>query len=119
MRASTETRYPNCLPATWLAERLGTSPARIDAMRRAGELMAVREQGSLEWLYPAWQFEHWKPRPGLARIVAAARAAGLDEAELYDVLTAPLGLSGGQRRRLVDLLVEGRVDEVVEAVRAA
>lgn len=116
---ATATRYPDCLPATWLAERLGTSPARIDAMRRAGELIAVREEGSLEWRYPAWQLQSWKPRPGLARIVAAARAAGLDERALYELLTAPLGMSGVRRRRLVDLLVEGRVDEVVEAVRAA
>lgn len=117
--AATATRYPNCLPATWLAERLGTSPSRIDAQRRAGELIAVREEGSLEWLYPAWQLESWKPRPGLERVIAAARAAGLGESELYELLTAPLGLSGGRRRRLVDLLVEGRVDEVVEAVRGA
>lgn len=118
MTATAGTRFPDSLSATWLASRLAVDPAKIDAMRRAGELFAVREAGSTEWFYPAWQFEAWKPRRGIARIVAAAREAGLDEARLYDLLTAPLGLVGGDRKRLVDLLLEGRDDEVVEAVRA-
>ena len=71
----------------------------------------MREPGSTEWLYPAWQFEAWKPRRGVARVVAAAREAGVDETRLYDLLTTPLGLTG--RRRLVDLLHEGREDEVI------
>lgn len=97
---------------------MGVDPARIDAMRRAGELIAVRETGSTEWRYPAWQFDSGKPRPSVARIVAAARERGVDEAQLYELLTAPLGLRD-RGRRLVDLLLEGREDEVVEAVRAS
>jgi hypothetical protein len=118
MSATAETRFPDSLPATWLAARIAVDPAKIDARRRAGELIAVRAPGSTEWFYPAWQFDAWKPRRGIARIVAAARQAGLDEARLYDLLTAPLGLVGGDRKRLVDLLLEGREDEVVEAVRS-
>jgi len=118
MSTTAGTRYADSLPATWLAERLAVDPAKIDAMRRVGELIAVREPGSIEWLYPAWQFDAWKPRRGVARIVSAAREAGLDEARLSDLLTAPLGLRRVGRRRLVDLLLEGREDEVVEAVRA-
>jgi hypothetical protein len=113
--SSTESRYSTALPATWLADRLAVDPARIDGMRRAGELIGVREPGSTAWRYPAWQFEAGKPRPAVARVVAAARESGVDEARLFDVLTAPLGLRGG--RTLVDLLLEGRVDEVVAAVR--
>jgi hypothetical protein len=119
MGVTAETRYPDSLSASWLAARLAVEPAKIDAMRRAGELVAVRAPGSTEWFYPAWPFDAWKPRRGIARIVAAARDARLDEARLYDLLTAPLGLMGGDRRRLVDLLLEGREDEVVEAVRTA
>jgi len=117
MNASDD-RYSTTLPATWLASRLAVDPARIDAMRRAGELIAVREPGSTEWRYPAWQFEAGKPRPSVARVVAAARESGVDESRLYDVLTAQLGLRDSGRR-LVDLLLEGRDDEVVAAVRAA
>jgi hypothetical protein len=111
-------RYPDALPATWLAARLAIDPAQIEARRRAGELLAVREPGSLEWRYPSWQFDGATPRRGIARVVAAAREAGVDEKRLYDLLTSPLGLRGVPRRRLVDLLLEGREDEVVAAVRA-
>ncbi len=110
--------YPEALPATWLAARLAIDPLRVDAMRRAGELIAVREPGSTEWRYPAWQFEAGKPRAGIARVVAVARERGVDETGLYELLTAPLGLRESGRR-LADLLAEGRDDEVVAAVRAA
>lgn len=106
------------LTATWLAERMAVDPARIDAMRRAGELIAVREPGSSEWRYPAWQFDAGKPRTGVARVVEAARESGVDEARLYVLLTTPLGLRS-DGRRMVDLLLEGREDEIVAAIRAA
>ena len=119
MSSTTGARYPDSIPATWLAARLAVDPAKIDIMRRNGELIAVREPGSIEWQYPAWQFDAGKPRRGITRVVAAAREAGVDEARLYDVLTTPLGLRESGRRRLVDLLLEGREDEVVAAVKAA
>lgn len=111
-------RYEATLPTTWLAERMAVDPARIDGMRRAGDVIAVREPGSTEWRYPAWQFEAGKPRPGVTRIVHAARESGVDETQLYGLLTTPLGLRG-DGRTMVDLLLEGREDEVVAAVRAA
>lgn len=118
MNTATDARFPDALPATWLAARMAVDPAYIDAMRRGGELIAVREPGSNEWCYPAWQFDHGKPRAGVARIVETARLLGMDEARLYDLLTMPLGLRE-TRRTLVDLLREGRVDEVVAAIRAS
>jgi hypothetical protein len=114
--STTATRCPECLSASWLAERLALDPARIDAMRRAGELVAVRDEGSTEWRYPSWNLAGRQPRQGIARMVAAARDAGLDETQTYDALVAPRGLRGEQR--LVDLLVAGRVDDVVRALRA-
>ncbi len=116
MPARVESLYADCLLGTWLAERLAVDPLKIDAMRRAGELIAVREPGSDEWLYPAWQLEAWKPRRAVTRITAAAREVGLDETGLYGLLTAPLGLTG-DAARLADLLAAGREDEVVAAVR--
>ena len=115
MAPSTSDRYADCLSGSWLAERLAVDPLVIDAMRRDGELIGVRQPGSSEWLYPPWQFSQWRPRPSIPRVVGAARGAGIDEARLYEILTAPLGLRG--ERRLADLLREGRDDEVVEAVR--
>src|SRR5215470_17070607 len=113
-----DARYAQTLPATWLAARMAVDPAYIDGMRRAGELIAVREPGASEWRYPAWQFDHGTPRPSVARIVATARSTGIDDTRLFDVLTAPLGLRD-EGRSLVDLLHEGRDDEVVAAVRSA
>ena len=119
MSAPTATPFPDTLPAPWLASRLGVDPVKLDAMRRAGELIAVRDAGSIEWRYPAWQFDAGKPRRDIARITAAAREAEIDETRLYDLLTAPMGLGGTERRSLVDLLLEGRTDEVVTSIRAA
>jgi hypothetical protein len=118
--ARATTAYPECVPATWLGERMALEPLRIEAMRRAGELIAVWDAGSNQWLYPAWQFERWAPRRGINRVVVAAREARIPDERLYELLTAPLGLTrtrGG--RRLADVLVEGRVDDVVAAIRSA
>ena len=115
---TTETRYPDTLPATWLAARMAVDPARIDGMRRAGELIAVREPGSTEWRYPAWQFDGGQATKGVERVVATARATGIDDGRLYELMTQPLGLRGGGSR-LADLLAEGREDDVVAAIRGS
>jgi hypothetical protein len=109
--------FEDCLSGSWLAARISVEPVKLEVMRRAGELIAVRRPGSNEWLYPAWQFSGRTRRRVIPRIVAVAREAGLTETRLYEVLSAPLGLGG--HRRLADLIVEGRDEEVVEAVRAA
>ncbi len=110
--------YDDCLSGAWLSARLGIDAARIDRMRRGGELIALRPEGSTAWLYPAWQFHGGAPRPAVPRIVAAAREAGLDEARLYEVMTMRTGL-GADRRRLVDVLADGADDQVVAAVRGS
>jgi hypothetical protein len=104
------------MPATWLAERYALEPRLIDAMRRDGELIAFRAPGATEWLYPTWQFENGRPRHSIPRVVRAAREAGIDEARLYTILSAPRGLNG--HGRVYELLLEGRDDDVVELVRA-
>jgi hypothetical protein len=113
---SAQSRFVGCQPATWLAVRLAIEPAKIDAMRRAGELIAVREPESTVWLYPPWQFEGREPLASIPRVVRAAREAHVDEQRLYSILTARRGLTHGGA--VYELLREGRVDEVVELVRA-
>jgi len=106
------------LARPWLAARLGVPSARVDRMRRAGELFGVRPPGRFEHLYPAWQFNgDGKPLPSLSRILGAARDAGLDDVELYQVMRRRSGLTG--QRTLVDVLRDGGEEHVLRAVRAA
>jgi len=50
-------------------------------------------------------------------VTAAGRQAGLDENGLASFLSLKTGMTNG--RTLADVLREGRVDHVVEAVRAS
>jgi hypothetical protein len=105
------------LTDSWLSARLAVDKGRIDAMRRAGELIGVREPGGQAYLYPAWQFQNGRPRPLVPQVVRAARDAGLDDVRLYEVMTMRLGLGG--ERRLCDLLVAGEDAAVLAGVRSA
>jgi len=105
------------LSGSWLSSRLGVGTQRLDAMRRGGELLGVRRPGGQDYLFPAWQFgADGKPRAILPRLIAAARARGLTDDRLYEVLTHREGLSG--TTRLADALREGRDDDVLAAVRS-
>jgi hypothetical protein len=108
-------RYAGCLTESWLAARLAVDVAQLDVRRRGGELIAVRPEGSDEWLYPAWQFAAGRVRPVVPMIVAAARANGVDERQLFDLMTVRRGL--GSSETLVDLVLSGEDDRVVAAVR--
>jgi len=106
------------LTTSWLAAKLGTQSARVDAMRRAGELYAFRPPGSQEYLYPAWQFdERGRPLPIVERLIRTAREAGLDDAALEGVLNRRAGLVGG--RRLWELVASGAGEHVLDVVEAA
>src|SRR4051812_43001929 len=99
------------LSETWLATRLGLDPREVDAMRRGGELIAVRRPGGQEWRYPAWQFRRGFERiPGIERVVAAGRDAGLDDERLASLLSLKAGMTSG--RPLAGVVREGRVDHV-------
>jgi hypothetical protein len=105
------------LTAPWLAERLGVDPIALDVRRRSWELFATRASGTGEWLYPSWQFdEKGEVRSDVARVLAAARDAGLTQGELEAILAQKVGLSGG--RTMLDLLIAGEADAVVRSIRA-
>ena len=106
------------LSGSWLSSRLGVGTQRLDAMRRAGELLGVRRPGGYDFLYPAWQFgPDGKPLPVIERLVRAGRGAGLSDERLYEVLAARTGISGDAR--LADALREGKDEYVVSVVRGA
>jgi len=106
------------LSGSWLSTRLGVGTHRLDAMRRSGELLGVRRPGGYDYLYPGWQFApDGEPRPVIQRLVRTARAAGMSDERLYDVLAARTGISG--EARLADALREGRDDYVLSVVRSS
>jgi hypothetical protein len=105
------------MSTSWVATRLGIDPVRMNAMRRAGELLAIRDRGSFEWRYPAWQFDsEGRPLESVQRVVRAAREAKLDENALAALLDQRVGVVGADRR-LLDALLEGDERAVVEAIR--
>ncbi len=109
---------PDSLSASWLASRIGVEPFKLDAMRRAGELIAYRPEGSREHYYPLWQFdEEWQPLPIIPQLVREGHARGLRGNRLYEVLNARAGMSSG--RRLGHSLREGRFDHVLDSIRNA
>ena len=104
------------MSGSWLSSRTGIGTQRLDAMRRAGELLGVRRAGGHDYLYPAWQFGlDGKPLPVVPRLLRAARANGLSDERLYEILTSRAGLSDSAR--LVDALRDGRDEYVLGVVR--
>lgn len=106
------------LSASWLASRFAIEPFKLEAMRRDGEVIGFRPAGSREHYYPLWQFDdEGQPLPIVSRLVRESRDRGLRENRLYEILSARAGLGGD--RRLADSIREGRVDHVLDAIRAA
>jgi hypothetical protein len=118
MRGVDDRLADESLSGSWLSSRLGVGTQRLDAMRRAGELLGVRRPGGYDYLYPAWQFApDGTPLTSIARLTKAARGAGMSDDRLYEVLAARTGISGGAR--LADALREGREDYVLSVVRGS
>ena len=106
------------LSGSWLSTRLGVGTHRLDAMRRAGELLGVRRPGGHDYLYPGWQFApDGQPRSVIKRLVQTARGVGMSDERLYEVLAARTGISG--EARLADALRQGRDDYVLSVIRAS
>ena len=106
------------LSASWLSTKSGIDTVMINAMRRAGELVAVRPAGSQEWLFPAWQFDpEGHVRPEVEQALAVARTRGLRSEQVAALLERRSGITGGERLR--DDLVAGRIDHVLAAISAA
>ena len=114
------TRLPeDTLSASWLASRFAIEPFKLEAMRRAGEVIAFRPAGAREHYYPLWQFdEEWRPLPIVPRLVREGKERGIGENRLYEILAGRSGLSAGGGR-LAKSLREGRDEHVLEAIRLA
>jgi len=105
------------LSTTWLAERLGVEPERIDMMRRAGFMLGFRVPGGQDYYFPVWQFDrHGQPLPWVERVMQTAREAGVSDERLYELLSMRAGVVRG--RRISDLLRDGDEDAALAAIRA-
>ena len=106
------------LTGSWLAARFGVDPLRIEGMRRAGELHAVRASGSSEWRYPSWQFEaDGQTKPAVRRLLAAAHQERIDALELDELLERKIGLVAGHSVR--EALLNGGEARALAEVRGA
>ena len=104
------------MTASWIGARWGIDPVALDVRRRAGEVYAYREQGSDDWLYPGWQFDDGgNVKPDIARVLAAAREAGIGPDRLAKIMNRRAGMAGG--RTLLDSLREGDERQVLAALR--
>ena len=108
----------DALSASWLSTKWGVDTVKINAMRRAGELLAVRPAGSQEWRFPAWQFgPDGTVRPEVERVLAFARDRGVPPERVPELLDRRSGMTGGGRLR--DDVVEGRVEHVLDVIATA
>jgi hypothetical protein len=108
----------DALSASWLSTKWAVDTVAINAMRRAGELVATRPAGSQEWRFPAWQFgPDGQVRPEVAHALAAARERGLRPEQLHALLERRSGMTGGGRLR--DELLTGQMEHVLAAISAA
>ena len=117
MTTTTTGAAPSGLTTSWLASRLGEQPARIEALRRSGLLVGV-PRGDGQRIFPSWQFDRdGRPLASLPQVIAAGRAAGLDDGDLHRLVTMREGMTGG--RRLVEALRAGTAEPVLRAIARA
>jgi hypothetical protein len=100
-----------------LAGRLGVSRQRLNALRKEGRLLGLKAPIRRELQYPTWQFgSDGRPLEALPRLLAAAREAGLDPADLDALMVSP---TAGEGRPLIDHLRAGDEALVLGVIRAA
>ena len=103
---------------SWLAARLGTQPERVDLARRDGWILGVRSPGTQDYYFPAWQFDRaGQPLPVVRRVIEAARARGLGDERLFEILSTRSGLVGG--KRLAQSVQDGDEEQLLAAVHSA
>lgn len=110
------------LAPPWAAEYLGLETAQVEALVRAGELLAIPGPWPMRQAYlggrgsflPSWQFEGRRPHPVLPEILRSAVAAGWSSLDLHRFMTARPAGSGDTPARL---LHSGEAELVLALIR--
>ena len=103
---------------SWLAARLGTQPERVDLARRDGSILGVRLPGTQDYYFPAWQFDRsGQPLAIVSRVIEVARARGLADERLFEILSTRAGLVGG--KPLAEAVQDGDEEQLLAAVHSA
>ncbi len=100
-----------------LTEEGELSRQRIQQLREADKLFAVKVPFQRSFLYPVWQFEPGSPKPRqvMPLLVKAAREADLDPIAFHQLMSNPEA-GGGQAP--CEMLDEGREDLVLGIIAA-
>ena len=114
----------HALTLPWAAVALGVQPARLEALTRAGELLAIpgpwpmrqAHQSGLGYFLPAWQFAAGAraPHHELPALLAAADARDWTSLDLHRFMTTPLSPDGPSP---AELLRRGEVPRVLALAR--
>lgn len=108
----------------WAAERLGIGVARVEALMRSGDLLAIpgpwpmrqAHRSGLGYFLPAWQLDpdERRPRPELTAVLEAAADRGWTSLDLHRFMTAPAGPDGSSP---AGWLRAGDAERVVALIR--
>jgi hypothetical protein len=118
-RIRLEALYRKLIRDSFTVKELGAfrlSRQRLQQLRKDDRLFAVEVPNQKGLLHPRWQFDETnRPRVEMPDLIAAARDGGLDAIGLHQIMVNPEATEDGA---LVDLLDLGRVEDVLEILRA-
>jgi hypothetical protein len=118
-RIRLEALYRKLIRDSFSVKELGVfrlSRQRLQQLRKDDRLFAVQVPNQKGLLHPRWQFDDAnRPRIEMPDLIAAARDGGLDAIGFHQLMVNPEATEDGA---LVDLLDLGRVQDVLEILRA-
>jgi hypothetical protein len=118
-RIRLEALYRKLIRDSFTVKELGAfrlSRQRLQQLRKDDRLFAVEVPNQKGLLHPRWQFDETnRPRVQMPDLIAAARDGGLDAIGFHQIMVNPEATEDGA---LLDLLDRGRVEDVLEILRA-
>lgn len=118
-RLRLEALYRKLIRDSFTVKELGVlrlSRQRLQQLRKKNQLFAVEVPNHKGLLHPRWQFDAAnRPRPEMPYLIEAAQDGGLDAIGFHQLMLNPEVAEEGAP---IDLLDQGRVEDVLEILRA-